>query len=45
MALTIHERLKDLRLSDKIIELLKSGRIDTALLFKLAAFILCRKFY
>ena len=37
MALTIQERLKDLRLSDEMISLLKSGRIDTALLYELAA--------
>ena len=37
MELSIQERLKDLRLSDDMIELLRSGRIDTALLCELAA--------
>ena len=34
MALAIQERLKDLRLSDGMIELLKSVRMDNALIVK-----------
>ncbi len=37
MELSIQERLKDLRLSNDMIELLKSGRVDNPLLCKLAA--------
>lgn len=36
MALSIQERLKDLHLSDEMIDLLKDGKIDTALLCELA---------
>lgn len=38
MALSIQERIKDLRLSDTMIELLKEGKIDTALLCELAEY-------
>lgn len=37
MSLSIQERLKDLRLSDGMIDLLKSGQVDNALLCELAA--------
>ena len=37
MELSIQERLKDLRLSDDMIELLKSGLVDNSLLCELAA--------